>query len=969
MVVSPDLNEQGSDATAATADADPAPGNPVGTPVPVSELSATPAMADTVEALLAGAVAAPASLPAISSQTVIAGRFTVERLLGVGGMGAVYLARDRVLGRPVALKLHRTVNAATRLHREAIAMARLAHPNVVTVFEVGHYEERPFVAMEYVEGQTLRGWLTTATPTRTQILDALLAAGEGLAAAHDAELVHRDVKPDNILIGEDGRVRIGDFGLAQAAAAGDGPVDAALTPLCATGTVVGTPGYMAPEQLDGAVIDARTDQFAFCVVAWEALCAARPFDGADTRELRAAIERGVPRADRAKLPPRFRRVLARGLAVEPAARWPSMRALLAALRVARRRPAVIASGVAGAGIAIGIAMWALWPAYDPVAACSEAVAPFDRELPVATTDTLLAQVRAAGGPEIEARATAIGRVLDRQRVVARSVAVSACRARASRQWSTELAQASMECLVDHARTVKEIIGALPASRTSAADLVVITGGLPEVAPCGDARILAGWQPLAAAPDRLPATIAARGRIEAAIAQLGVGRVAGAAAIVDELDRGSVSEMPAVRREMALLRGMLQIARGDIADGERRLTDAYFAARAADDGALVLRIVAELIHVVSALRRDADSAESWIRNGLADAEREQVRHPSGASAVYLRAATAATLAGDGERALERLDRSEALRASVPAAVDRGASFAVRSDALALLGRTDDALAASDRYLALLRAAFGGHHPIIAEALSGRAALLLEADRDEPAAAAAREAKAIIDAEGDAATATIASVELDLGATLLQLGDPAARGYLENARTIWVRMYGEDHPDVALADTNLALLYLDAGETERALAALRHAVAVTEKTIGADNLELGAPLYNLAVAERQAGDLDAALATARRAAAIYERKQTGSVRHVFALGHIAMILNLANQPAEALAVADGALAMPMLGDEPTGPAWLRLESARSLITLRRELPRARQLLARARAAYQGANVPQRVREIDALRATAR
>ena len=331
---------------------------------PDLDLSAAPPTRDSVEELLAAAVAAPApAAHALAPGTVVRERYAIERALGAGGMGTVYLARDLELARAVALKVHRDA-ADDRLRREAVAMARLAHPNVVTVFEIGELDGRAFVAMEYIPGHTLRAHLAARRRRRAEILELLCAAGEGLVAAHAAGLVHRDVKPDNILVGEDGRVRIGDFGLAretgEAPVRGDDPALDASTSgagetggrLTAIGAVIGTPAYMAPEQLDGGELDARTDQFAFCVVAWEALCGQRPFTGEALDALRAAIARGpVPTArsggargrpegaaPAGTLPARLRRVLARGLAEDPAARWPSMRALLAALRAAERRP-------------------------------------------------------------------------------------------------------------------------------------------------------------------------------------------------------------------------------------------------------------------------------------------------------------------------------------------------------------------------------------------------------------------------------------------------------------------------------------------------------------------------------------------------------------------------------------------------------------------------------------------------------
>ena len=217
------------------------------------------------------------------------GRYVVLDLVGEGAMGQVYAAYDPVLDRKVAIKLlHPLVEGAEaqeRLLREAKSLARVAHPNLVGVHDAGAFRDSVFIAMEFVEGQTLRAWLQPRTRNQREVLDAFLQAGRGLAAAHAAGLVHRDFKPENVLVGRDGRVRVSDFGLARDVAEPSRPAelapDAALleTPKLqtATGALVGTPAYMAPEQLAGRRADARADQFSFAVALYEGLSGQRPF--------------------------------------------------------------------------------------------------------------------------------------------------------------------------------------------------------------------------------------------------------------------------------------------------------------------------------------------------------------------------------------------------------------------------------------------------------------------------------------------------------------------------------------------------------------------------------------------------------------------------------------------------------------------------------------------------------------------
>ena len=322
----------------------------------------------------------------LSSGTQL-GKYRLERLLGTGGMGAVWAAHDVDLDRKVALKvlgegLAGDTTAQARLLREARAMARLRHANVVAVYDALTLDGHDVIVMELVDGTTLAQWLADAPRTPDAIMPVVIAAGRGLAAAHAAGMVHRDFKPHNVLVDREGRVLVTDFGLARSSelasltgaplppsleTTADGGTmslvrgDAATmahtprsgergaleTPLTRTGTLLGTPAYMAPEQLRGEPADARADQFAFCVTAWEALAGTRPYTGTTLGEIAKSIERGE-RSDATRIPKHLRAPLERGLSADPAARWPSMPPLLDALapvpKARRRAPLLIALG-------------------------------------------------------------------------------------------------------------------------------------------------------------------------------------------------------------------------------------------------------------------------------------------------------------------------------------------------------------------------------------------------------------------------------------------------------------------------------------------------------------------------------------------------------------------------------------------------------------------------------------------------
>ncbi len=318
------------------------------------------------------------------------GRYVIEGRLGAGGGGTVYRAHDPESGRTVAVKLLVTDGRAgtprARLLREAQSLAKLRHVNIVEFQEVGVFDpgvldpraagtdNGVFLAMEYVEGCNLAQWAEQMRPWQ-QIRGVFVAAGRGLAFAHAQGFVHRDFKPSNVLVGDDGRVRVADFGLARATRELTAPLsglalrlpDEASLPgvhmaLTKPGTVIGTPAFMAPEQHLSARADARSDQFSFCLALYEALYRRSPYEGPTPGKLLEAKLRGIivpPPRDTA-VPSRVNRALVRGLAPDPDARHPSMDALLHDLLSDRAGPRPARVAIAVGGVAIALAIAAAW---------------------------------------------------------------------------------------------------------------------------------------------------------------------------------------------------------------------------------------------------------------------------------------------------------------------------------------------------------------------------------------------------------------------------------------------------------------------------------------------------------------------------------------------------------------------------------------------------------------------------------
>jgi predicted Ser/Thr protein kinase/tetratricopeptide (TPR) repeat protein len=763
------------------------------------------------------------------------GRYRLERRLGAGGMGEVYLATDSNLGRRVALKRVRAdANSwalRERLQREARALARLNHPNVVQVFEVDEWEGETYLAMEYVEGQTLGGWLRQPHAWR-EILAKFLAAGHGLAAAHSADVVHRDFKPDNVLIGDDGRVRVADFGLAlrtESTVESQPSVAARLEPrMTGAGGFVGTLRYMPLEQLTDQGVDARSDQFAFCVALYEALYGHEPFALGKLAQRIDALERDAATVPRGGAPPAIWKVLRRGLRRDPDARWPDMDSLLHALARASRRRQLIAGGLA-ATLMIAGATWLLWPEPDRCAGIEhELDGVWDDSRKTAVREAFEASGLAYAATSFTQLDAALGRWATGWIEQRRSFCIANTDADES-----DLEWAQRSCLDRQRHAVDVLVTELSQIEDGEADaiehVVDVLLEIPDPLDCGVERTLE--QPVIEPEARERVA-----QLRLQLAELKQLRLLGRADI--ERTNGVLEAARALGQAPVLAEATADLAKSQIEAGSPV------------QGVALLEQAADL-----ALRSDHERllAETWL-----DLATRVVNSDVALGERYCE------LAGAQWSKLDPDARTRSLLEFCRARVllergDRARARASIETALALLDGPD---AARPAYLQTL------------------------ARLSEPANALGwrREALEAAEQAWGAEHPHTAVYLYELGSALLEHDVAAARPLLERAIQIWTTAHTEPHPDLAWAHLGLANLALTAvadasSEPERnALldTAERHARACAEiqaRTLAPDDPSRGNPFNVLSHVAGMRGDSRAALVHSLVALEHYERAGEG------------------------------------------------------------------------------------------------
>jgi tetratricopeptide (TPR) repeat protein len=859
-----------------------------------------------------GTAARALAPPALAPGATI-GRYLVLELLGRGGMGEVYAAYDPKLDRKVALKLlsahvrpSDTRDPGARLLREAQALARFAHPHVVTVHDVGVVEDQVFVAMEYLDGGTLRQWLAGERAPE-QIVQMFLRAGRGLAAAHAAGIIHRDFKPDNVLLGSDGRVRVADFGLARPAISESGeraalaPAEAALAlegELTRTGTVLGTPAYMAPEQRAGRPVDARADQYSFCVALHEALTGSLP-GGAEPRR---------------RLTARWRRVVARGLAEDPRARYPSMDALLADLAydpAIRWRRALVAMLVAS--------LAAL--AYLLVRDAQRA------QLRVCSGAKLkLAGVWDAAREEVIEKAfltTRQGFAADTWRRTkslldehaSRWVAMHrrACEATVRGEQSARLLDLRMRCLE---RRRQEVIALTDLfARADAATVrraITAASSLTSVSECAEAHVLEGG---ARPPPDRKARDALTPELAKAKALLGAGKYAEGIRLLDPVvSRAKAVGDRTVEAEALLLRAGMESESVGYPAARQSAQDAMNAAMAAGDDRLFARAAIEVTGYVWESSQDSrlwgDLARAAIdRLGEEPALRAHLLYNLGWSSVdHGRFEEALVQAGEALRLLEQSgDRRDPLALRL---------WNLRGIAYRRLGRHVAQGAELRRAVEWVKKHLGSDHPDLAAPLGNLAEYHIDVDDPAKGLELGKEAYAIVAGVLEDTHPNAAAFELTIGQALRDLGRlEEAEAHLRRSVDLAERAHGRGHHLVGLYLEQLGGVILARGDIQAAAEIFRRVLSMEEKAHGAEDRHIAQALVRIAQVRRAMGRSRDAIPPLRRALAIREKQLSADHETVAeSLQELGDALRESGSPAEALALFSRALAIRRKGENP-------------------------------------------------------
>ncbi|MCA9655943.1 MAG: serine/threonine protein kinase [Myxococcales bacterium] len=777
------------------------------------------------------------------------GRYVLLEAIGRGGMGVVHSAYDPELDRRVALKLLHAAGderGSIRLLREAQAMAKLVHPNVVTVHDVGSFEGGVFVAMELVEGTDLREWLNAERHSQAEILEVFIAAGHGLEAAHRVGIVHRDFKPANVLVSRAGEVKVVDFGLARrvdesmdssdlrslaselaGSSSSEGAGDDGLT---RSGALLGTPAYMSPEQHARRPVDAQSDQFSFCVALYEALLEQRPFEGHSRLVLAMATNRGElrppPRGH--TVPARIVRALQRGLSAKPGDRFPSMSELLAELSYdpSRRRNRLLVGTSVTALLAIGIGGYTRGTE-PPPPPCARPLEPLagtwddelraalreafrDSALPYATEDARLVVERLDGWAERWADA--------RQQACEQT--------RVQHEQPPQVLELRNACLERQRKDLAAVLGLLhegDAETIERADRMVASLPAPEA--CADGEALGRLPPPADA-----STHAAVEAIRDELSEIRALRAAGRYDVAQQRtlaarERAEATGYQPVIAELLLLLGNLHNHGSDQAQGEQIL---HAAARAAAESRYDEVLAGAWLELAWNLGlgqsrheeglRWADYAEAIVnRMGRPDWLLTNLLCTQGNMRWVMQEPAAAL-----ERFESCLERREAADPHDPSIAD---TLSYIGNAQIDLGRYDDAEASFLRALEISTAAHGPDHPQVASVYNGLGVTYYYQHRLEQAEQAYRRA-----------------YEIDR------------------------KVLGPEHPTLLYSLGNIANIRREKGELEQALAAMHEVEALVRSAFPEVHREVGTTQHNIAELLALMGDAEGALARYDRALAV-------------------------------------------------------------------------------------------------------
>jgi eukaryotic-like serine/threonine-protein kinase len=784
-------------------------------------------------------------------------------------MGEVYAAYDPELDRKVAVKLLRVkpgngvpiTEGRQRTLREAQAIARLSHPNVVVVYDVGTFQDQVFIAMEFLDGNTLAYWLQAQPRTWQEILKVFVAAGSGLQAAHDKGLVHRDFKPDNVMIGRDGQVRVMDFGLARQVSdkpqilprvpsprqipVAEGQLEAeigsgetivlhaqvgAVVPgdsaspaaglfderLTRTGAMMGTPAYMAPEQFFGAATDARTDQFSFCVALYEALYDERPFAGNNMTTLTGNVVQGSVREPPAgsKVPLWLRRVVLRGLRPQIVERYPTMGELIEALGkspyAARRRAVIIAAAVLlpiafGFGVRQSLA--------DHRALCGGATEKLSDvwELPP------------PGQPEPPRQARIHGAFLRSGKSYAADVYATASRALSAyaQSWanmyhetceatqvrheqSADVLDLRMSCLQERLGGLRALTNVfIEADGDVVENAVSATNALASLDRCADVPLLRA----VIRPPEDPATRARVSELRKRLAGLKARFDAGqwkeslknAPALVAEAR--AVGYQPLLAESLDLM-GTILLQANNSLEAERNLVEAFRIADSSRHDEVRAEVASLLVYVIGYEEGHFEDAHRW-----SDAAEAVLDRLGGHDLLR------AWLLNDLGCVLELEGRkTEAVRAHGQAIVlkekvlgpnhpDVGLSEINLAIALQELGRNEEALSHNDRAIRIMLRGLGADHPSLAMAMNGRGEILNPLGHYREARASFERAGAIWERELGPESRNLAYALTGIGESFIGEGK-SAEAIAPLERALKIRKVGEPEP-FRLAETQFAL----------------------------------------------------------------------------------------------------------------------------------------------------------------------